>query len=1108
MPYRSLTIRCCLAVAVLCLSSCERHAEVSNTLFTKVSPSHSNIHFQNRLREDEDFNIIEYLYFYNGGGVAIGDINNDSLPDICFSSNQDGNTLYLNKGDFEFEDITVAAGIKGAGNWKTGVTMADVNGDGYLDIFSCGVGNYKTFKGRNQLFINNGDLTFTDRTEAYGLSFQGFSTQASFFDYDNDGDLDMYLLNHSVHSINKYGPSALRFERHPLAGDRLYRNELIPSGNNHFTDVTAAAGIYSSQIGYGLGVGVSDVNLDGFLDIYVSNDFRENDYLYINQRDGTFRQVLEGAMSHTSKFSMGNDIADVNNDGWSDIVTLDMLPKDEGIIKTTAGDDPYDIYEYKLQFGYHPQLSRNALQLNRGLRDGGSVNFSDIAAFAGIEATDWSWAPLLADYDNDGYKDLFVANGIVRRPNDLDYINFIFNDSAKQITDKQFAERMPSGAVPNVMYRNERNLTFKDMSDAWIGVEESLSNGAAYADLDKDGDLDLITNNINQEAFVYRNDLPSGRSHFLEFRLHGAEANRFGIGTRIVVYAGGKSMSLEQIPTRGWESSVDYVLHTGLGDARIADSVVVVWPGQKAETLSSVKADQVLDLYEQRAVKKNRPISMTKEPWALHLTSDSLFRHRENGFVSFNVEKLIPYMLTTQGPKISVGDVNGDKLDDFFIGGAAGQAGAVFIQTRLGSFVATGQPSLLADAYREDAGSAFMDADGDHDLDLLVAAGGQEFHYGDPRLQPGLYVNDGKGNFRKSSNGLPPIFADASCVKPADLDGDGDMDVFIGGRVVAGQYGLNPRSYVLINNGNGTFTDQTLRWFREAPGMVSDAVWADLNEDNKPDLVAVGDWMPVSVFIQNGEGHFENRTKDYDLEETSGWWNTIEAADLDEDGDMDFVAGNWGLNSRLKTSTAQPVSLLVSDIDKNGSLDQILTYYNQGKEYPFISRDQLVKQVPSFKTRFLKYESFRNVRVNDILPDERAGSLRRTAKNFASVWLENTGDGKFAVHQLPQEAQLFPILSMKIDDVNGDGHADILAAGNLNAVQPDIGRNDAGYGLILLGDGKGQFSAIDHQRSGFFVPGEGRDIESLRDGSGGRIVLVGRNNDKLLVLKQGRAKSP
>ena len=559
---REVLFTACLIVTFV---SCEKK-EQHDTLFHKLSSDQTNISFENRLTDSDDFNIIEYLYFYNGAGVSIGDINNDSLPDIYFTSNQGDNKLYLNKGNLRFEDITATAGVAGVGNWKTGVTMADVNGDGFLDIFVCGVGSYKKFNGRNQLLINNGDLTFSDMTEKYGLSFQGFSTQGTFFDYDNDGDLDLYLVNHAVHTKRSYGEAMLRFESDLLAGDKLYRNESTPGGDPHFVEVTKEAGILNSHIGYGLGVGVSDLDLDGDLDIYVSNDFNENDYLYINQGNGTFAQELENSIPHSSRFSMGNDIADINNDGMTDIFTLDMLPKDEEIIKTTAGEDAYEIYEFKLGYGYHYQVSRNTLQLNRGLNADGKLMFSDIAPLAGVEATDWSWAPLLADFDNDGYKDLFVANGIVGRPNDLDYINYISTDSAQRyFTDEQLIKQMPDGKVENQFFKNMGNRTFRPVAREWIVDEKTLSNGAAYGDLDNDGDLDLVVNNVNEPASIYRNDLPRDSGNFLKVVLEGRGANRFGVGARVAVYAGRETIVQEQIPTRGWLSSVDNRLHVGLG---------------------------------------------------------------------------------------------------------------------------------------------------------------------------------------------------------------------------------------------------------------------------------------------------------------------------------------------------------------------------------------------------------------------------------------------------------------------------------------------------------------------------------------------------------------
>jgi hypothetical protein len=1094
---------------LLGLISCETEKAIEkNTLFFTVPSDHSNIDFANNLNQSDDFNIIEYLYYYNGAGVSIGDVNNDGLADIYFSANQSPAKLYLNKGDFKFEDITDRAGVAAGMEWKTGVTMADVNGDGWLDIFVCGVGGYKHFNGRNQLFINNHDLTFSEQTDEYGLSFKGFSTQASFFDYDNDGDLDMYLANHAVHTPRSYGPSMLRFQSDPLSGDKLYRNELVPGGRNFFTEVTSKSGILNSQIGYALAVGVSDFNLDGYSDIYVSNDFNENDYLYINQKNGTFIQQLEKSMPHSSRFSMGNDIGDINNDGLTDIITLDMLPKDEEVIKTTAGDDPYEIFAFKLHYGYHYQFSRNALQLNRGFDSNGEVIFSDIAPYAGIEATDWSWAALLADFDNDGNKDVYVANGIAGRPNDLDYINYISTDSAQRYySDKQLIAQMPSGKVPNVFYRNRGNLSFEDVSASWTKTSPNLSNGAAYSDLDNDGDLDLVVNNINEKASVFRNDLPAGSGHYLKIKLEGTAPNKFGIGATITVYTGSEKMYYEQYATRGWMSSVDPAILIGLGQSPKVDSLIIRWPDQKAQTLRSIEVNQTLVLQQSSASANVR-----REPIAVTLLSeepDLPFSHRENNFIAFSTERLIPHMLSTQGPKIAVGDVNRDGLEDFFVGGASGQPSELFLQNRKGEFLKSHQPAIKADSAAEDIGAAFLDANGDGSTDLVVVGGGQQLNGDHDELLPRLYVNNGKGQLIRRKEMLPRIFVNASCVKPGDADNDGDIDLFIGGRVIAGQYGMDPPSYLLINDGKGQFTDASSKLeYAEGKhaatiGMVTDAVWVDVNKDKRTDLVLTGEWMPITVLIQNESGVFDNKTKDFGVEGSDGWWNTIVADDFDKDGDIDLVAGNFGHNSRLRAKANEPVSIYVGDIDNNNSLDQILTYYNNGVSFPFISRDQLIKQVPSLKRKFLKFENYRNVSIEDIIAPETMGRfIRKNVYTFSSVYLENNDGLKFTLTDLPADAQLYPVFAICVDDVNLDGNKDLLLAGNLDAVQPDIGRYDAGYGSVLLGDGKGNFETSRPEASGLVVRGDGRDIKALTTSSGKKLFLFSLNNNAIKVFKR------
>ncbi|NOT73311.1 MAG: CRTAC1 family protein [Cyclobacteriaceae bacterium] len=1109
---------CSLLFVSLLLVACKENSSDSKR-FSLVPASTSGVEFSNDLLEDENFNIVEYLYFYNGGGVACGDINNDGLIDLYFSSNQNSNKLYLNKGNFKFEDITDKAGVIGLGNWKTGVTMADVNGDGFVDIYVCGVGKYKGFNSTNQLLINNGDLTFTDRTEEYGLSFTGRSTQAIFFDYDLDGDLDCYLLNHSVHSAGSYVTISHRLDTDSLSGDILFRNDLTTNDSQKpsakFTNVTSKAGIFSSRLGYGLGIGVSDINLDGYPDIYVSNDFQENDYLYINKKDGTFKQVLEKSMPHTSRFSMGVDIADFNNDGRSDIVSLDMLPRDESIIKTSAGEDGYEIYKFKLKYGYHYQVARNCLQVNRSISDT-SVFFNDIAPQSGVDATDWSWSPLLADFDNDGLKDMFITNGILRRPNDMDYINFISNqaiqDSLKTMDkgDMDILDAMPKSKVSNFIFKNGDGMKFADSTSNWGLDRFSISNGSAYADLDNDGDLDLIVNNLNEKAYLYVNN--SNDSSYLKVNFQGSRANKQGLGSKLIAYSQGNITYQEVSSSRGFCSSSDTRLNVGLGHVKSIDSLFIIWPGGAFQKMINVRSNQMITVDEKQAsgnfnYQSLRSTRTLLQPLSLNETPS--FAHKEDDVNAFNNEGLIPHMLTTQGPPLAKGDVNGDGLVDIFIGGGRDQSAGLFIQTKSGAWTNFNNEAFKSGAQCEDIAAEFFDADGDGDLDLMVASGGQNPQSSPEDLKPRFYRNNGKGIFKNEESALPRFIVNASCIKASDFDQDGDMDVFIGASVIPFLYGMSPTSFLLSNDGTGSFS-MINNWLGNSrfdnptmvkPGMIKDAIWTDVNLDKKPDLILVGEWMPITVLIQNDLHQFENRTEEFGMKQTNGWWNVIIASDFDKDGDDDFIVGNLGLNSRLKASPEKPVKMYLGDFDSNGGSDHILVYYNGDKSYPFASRDQLVKQIPMLKKKFLKYTDYRNVILESIItPQQKGNSAEMHVDVFASSYIENR-NGKLIRSDLPGEAQSSPVYAIDAGDFNNDGRLDIILGGNLIATQPDFGPYDGSIGLVMTGDGTGRWKSVDPMLSGLLITGEVRDIQIVNNFKKEKIVLVSRNNQAIVGFK-------
>jgi hypothetical protein len=1088
-----------MVLAMLSCLACRRTDDAPR-LFERLAPSATGVVFENRIPEDSSLNILNFLSYYNGGGVAAGDVNGDGLPDLYFTSNLGANRLYLNRGGYRFEDVTTKAGVAGPGGWKTGVTMADVDGDGRLDIYVSTV-SHLGVQGRNALLMNNGDGTFTDRAREYGVDLQGYSTQAAFFDYDGDGDLDLFVLSYSSHADVASGASR-RDVHSARGGGRLYRND-----GGHFVDVSAKAGIYGGTDGFGLGLVVSDVNSDGCPDVYVANDFQENDFLYLNGCDGTFTESLTRAMGHTSRFSMGVDAADVNDDGRPDLFVADMLPDQESVLKSSASTEDMALFNRRLQAGYHPQYERNTLQLNRG--DG---RFSEIGFLTGMQATDWSWAPLFADLDNDGRKDLFVTSGIYRRPNDLDYITYVGDASVQKtltdtITSRNLAllQRMPQVPVPNHAFRNEGGLHFADATTAWGLGAPGFSNGAAYVDLNNSGALDLVVSSLNAPAAIYRNrahELNGNAS--LTVALRGAGRNTQGVGARLLVRVGGTTQLLEQGPTRGFQSSVDPRLHVGVGRATTIDSLTVVWPDRTFQVLTGVPAKGVLVLSQSDARGRfdarpaPQPTLLEDATQRSHLD----VKHAENVYSELEREPLIPHLLSTEGPALAAGDVNGDGLDDLFVGGAMWQAGTLLLQQRDGTFRPTPQPALAADSAAEDVDAAFLDANGDGHQDLYVASGGNAFTIPAAPMRGRLYLNDGQGHLARSMDAIPEMYDNGGCVAAGDFDGDGHVDLFLGSRSVPGKYGVSPRSHLLRNDGAGRFIDVTssVASTLDSAGMITSAAWTDYDGDGHLDLIVVGEWTPVRV-LHNEGGRLVERTGQAGLQGTEGWWNTVSVADLDGNGKPDLVLGNLGLNSYLRASKAEPARLYVGDFAHDGSSQPVLSTFKHGVSYPVAGRDELARVIPSVKTRFPTYASFGASTIDDVLPKaDRRAARTLEAHTFASAVAMNDGHGGFRLETLPIEAQFAPVNAAVAGDFDGDGRTDLLVAGNFFAAPPIQGRYDASYGLLLRGAGDGRFTPVDMTRSGVRIDGQVRHMRVLRT-SRGAAIAVARNDDRALLLQ-------
>lgn len=1096
-----------LGILLFLMACTEENAATSTAkkepLFTLLSPEESGIDFINYVENQKDFNIFKYRNFYNGGGVAIGDINNDGLPDIYLTGNMEPNKLYLNKGNLQFEDITDKAGVGGNKPWSTGVTMADINADGLLDIYVSNAGNLKGNNHDNDLYINNGDLTFTEKANEFNLAKTGFSTHASFFDYDKDGDLDAYILNNSNIPVSSLGYAEQREVRaqdwegvpHIFrgVGDMLLRND-----GGTFVDVSEDAGIYGSLIGFGLGVLVTDINDDLWPDIYVSNDFYERDYLYINQKDGTFSEEIKEYTQHLSLSAMGIDIADINNDGHNDIFITDMLPEPEERVKSVMEFEGYNVYDLKRSKDFYQQYIQNTLQLNNG-----NGTFSEVAYYSGVDATDWSWAGLIFDMDNDGLKDIFVTNGINHDLTDLDFVDFFANEiiqkmalTGRKESIDSIINKMPIKPQPNFAFKNNGDITFDNANKDWGFDLPTRSNGAAYGDLDNDGDLDLVINNVNTNTFVYRNNTNEQlQNNFIQLKLHGEDQNPFAIGSVATFFFGKNIVKQELIPSRGFQSSIDYVMTLGLGSINTLDSIQVVWPNNKSVVLNQVKANQKIELFQKDAnTEFNLSLAAPKNTLVEEVDNSSLIAHKENSYNDFDYEGLIYNKLSQEGPAMAVADVNGDGNEDIFIGGAKGTTGMLYTHLGNGKFNLKISKIFEDDKAFEDTAAAFLDADGDGDLDLMVGSGGNEVGQ-DKTYRTRLYLNNGNGAFSASDQNIPTTFKNVSVIAPNDYDNDGDTDVFIGSRSVVGVYGLSP-DHLLLENRDGVFVDATDRrgYNLKDEGMVTDAIWADMNGDGKEDLITVSEWGTPKIHKNSGR---RVQKMNSSLDSLNGWWNTVEAADLDNDGDLDLILGNQGENLHYKPEEGQPMKLWINDFDNNGTIEQLVTVSENGNDYPIHQKKEVTNQLVSLKKENLKASEYAKKTIQELFSKEIIDqSIVKQSIVSSSVLAINDGKGTFTIQKLPPRVQLSCVCDISCRDINNDGHLDLIMAGNNFEYKPQFSRLDANYGTVLLGDGSLNFEWQDYTTTGFFVREEVKHLKEVKDKNGNTFLVAAINEGK------------